>query len=538
MLFRRSTYYSFILLAIVHLVHAKDDLDIYLKAGKTLGKSVQRLELSERELEAITPLELHGKQFDGEKARSEIMSTPYQKGENTLKNDMDPALMAILENADNALQGQPHSFTIDHKAQESIEKCIYEIVHSPVVLHHRLTVNVSRKPGERKKVKICNGHYREEKSRDPKKDKSKQKRKFAADPTIKSSSVSIDEQGFGHRDLVMSRWVHIDDAASCDSFHEVEQEIASAQWLEEDVWKMEKPELLSSLDCTLVNTENGPPETHTIEGCKVFRPSWFKSHHMRCMYRHQINCGFLKEKVCVLTSEKCITKFEEQCTKWEKFFRCNSKHRPQIGGEVKSIYGTDKNLWETRYEPSTALSDVTTKLAVFDEMKRELQNAQIQDARSVHIFKGNDQQCTKSIAEDIMYDCCSSMDGFATKIKLSKCTADEIALAESKKKGLCHYVGKKKEKFLGLWVSRTEHVFCTFQSKLSRVFQEEARKQLNIDWGDTEKPDCRGLTQEEIKKLDFSKLNLVEAFELPKNSNNDEKIKRIEERLKQRIKDI
>ena len=78
-------------------------------------------------------------------------------------------------------------------------------------------------------------------------------------------------------------------------------------------------------------------------------------------------------------------------------------------------------------------------------------------------------------------------------------------------------------------------IYCVFPSKLSRVFQEVARRQLNIDWGTADKPDCRGLTQEEIKKLDFSKLDLSEAFELPQMPDYQEKLQNIEDRLKQRI---
>jgi hypothetical protein len=69
-------------------------------------------------------------------------------------------------------------------------------------------------------------------------------------------------------------------------------------------------------------------------------------------------------------------------------------------------------------------------------------------------------------------------------------------------------------------------------------FQEEARKQLDIGWGSAEHPDCRGLAQEEIKRLDFSKLDLAEAFEPPGEVESAKKIKKIEERLKERIQQL
>jgi len=535
MLFRRSTYYSFILLAVPLLSIAGENIDKYLKEGKMLGKSIESIELSAREIELITPKELQGKQFDSESARNEILSAPYHKTQDVHKADLDPAITAILENAETAVSQLDKDFSVSEGSEETNEKCIFEKGFSSVILQHTLSVQVIKGQTERKIVRVCNGHHLRKKSDDPGRDKSKTKSKLKNDPTVKYYSVTIDKQGVGHRDIVDSFWAHNDDAHTCDSYHDKEIETSSDKWEEIDTWNLDNPELLRSLDCTLISTETGEPETRNIEGIEISRPYWTKSHELKCENRHQNNCHFLREKICVLTSEKCIKEVNSQCEAWEKYFKCSSKRQHVGGKDIPAIYGTDGNLWETKYDPNNQLSDVMTKLVVFDEIKKELQNANVLDIRKVSLFSGNDQQCSKSILENVMYDCCSSMDGLATKVKFSKCTADELALTESRKKGLSHYVGKKKEKFLGLWESRTEHAFCIFPSKLSKVFQEEARKQLNISWGDADHPDCRGLTQDEIKRLDFSKLDLKEAFNMPTIKKSEEKIKRIEERLKQRL---
>lgn len=512
------------------------DLDLFLKEGKSLGKSSKQRVLSDEELNDLTPQELRGQDFDGEKIRKEMVKTQHMKSEKHVQS-MDPAITAILESADFSLKNPSSNLTAANEWLDSIEKCFYERVMTPVTLQHTLRVNIKNCPHERLKIKICKGHKDKKKSENPEKDKAKRKKQLSEDPTIKSFKVWIDKQGFLHRDYVRSEWQHIDNTSTCNSFHEIEGESLPEKKEEEDIWQIDNPELLDSLDCTVVSIENGPPETRIIEGHEVFRPYWSKVHRLQCSITKEKNCEFLKNKNCILISEKCLKESHHQCVEWEKNFKCQTKRQVQFGQDLKSIYGTDQNLWETNYLPNTEFSDVTIKLTVFDEMKKELQNSNIVDVRSVLLFSGNHQQCSKSITEEIMYDCCSSMDGLATKMKLSKCTSDEIALAESRSKGLCHYLGKKKEKFLGLWVSRKEHVFCVFPSKLARVFQEAARKQLNIDWGDAEKPNCRGLTQEEIKQLDFTKLDLREAFELPKDIDHQEKIKNVEERLKQRIQE-
>ena len=79
--------------------------------------------------------------------------------------------------------------------------------------------------------------------------------------------------------------------------------------------------------------------------------------------------------------------------------------------------------------------------------------------------------------------------------------------------GLCHYVGSYPETFIDLWKSRDQHVFCCFGSKLARVLQENARSQLALAWGNPKYADCRGVTLEEISRLDFSKMDFSELYE-------------------------
>jgi conjugal transfer mating pair stabilization protein TraN len=187
---------------------------------------------------------------------------------------------------------------------------------------------------------------------------------------------------------------------------------------------------------------------------------------------------------------------------------------------------------DLEYSPNASFSEAVTKLKVFEEMEEELAKSGYGDITKLQLFPGKKQQCSKSVSSDLMYDCCNSFKGLTNDLRLSKCTADELALAEMKEKGQCHYIGAYDEKFMSLWTSRTEHVFCCFSSKLLRILQEEGRKQLGISWGTPEKPDCRGLSQEELSRIDFSKLDLSEAYETPPEVDLSEKFKALETRLK------
>ena len=51
--------------------------------------------------------------------------------------------------------------------------------------------------------------------------------------------------------------------------------------------------------------------------------------------------------------------------------------------------------------------------------------------------------------------------------------------------------------------------------------------QLNLSWGDSKHPNCRGMTAQEIAMLDFSKLDLSEVYDQP--------VQGLGERLQQKL---
>jgi len=511
-------------------------MERHLKEGKSFGLSIKRAELSQDEIDTLTPAEQKGKTFDAEHAKKQLNAKAYQEAKLKKERKLDPSISAALENAERTLNNKNANPTQAREMIETIEKCVVENEIVEIELNHLLNVTVTYQPPETIKKRKCKGHSAKKKCHDAKGYKKKREKELASDPTIKSYEVYIHKNGIGSRDEVVSRWIHVNDAPKCDNYKKIKKETKPESWEEFDEWKSD----LLNLDyqtCSLVNTTYGTPETRLINGREVSRPYWSKRQHLQCIHSKQTNCEFIKNKNCVFDHEMCTRFLGTHCLILEKFFKCRSwtqRDKP----ELNEIFGSDQNLWMTDYQPNQSFPEIATKLAVFDEMKKELQNSQVYDVASVRLFGGNAQQCSVSVADKLMYDCCEGMDGLATDVKLSKCTGDEIALAEAKKKGLSVYVGKKKEKFLGMWNSRTEHVYCIFPSKLSRVFQNEARKQLKMGWGDADHPDCRGLTQDEIKRLDFSKLDLLEAFTPPKPIDTTEKIRNMEERLKQRMEEI
>jgi conjugal transfer mating pair stabilization protein TraN len=63
------------------------------------------------------------------------------------------------------------------------------------------------------------------------------------------------------------------------------------------------------------------------------------------------------------------------------------------------------------------------------------------------------------------------------------CDSEEMMLDVKDRMGLCHYVGSYcSDKVLGVCTSKRKS-YCCFESKLSRVLQEQGRTQLGMDWG-------------------------------------------------------
>jgi conjugal transfer mating pair stabilization protein TraN len=134
------------------------------------------------------------------------------------------------------------------------------------------------------------------------------------------------------------------------------------------------------------------------------------------------------------------------------------------------------------------------------------------------IFKGDQHQCSKHILS--FKDCCGSGKGWGKSLGLGGCGEKEKLLQKKRQARLCHYVGTYcAKKVLGKCVKKKSS-FCCFGSKLLKAFQEQGRKQINLGWGKPKHPMCRGFTIIELQRIDFSKLDLSEAFEdLMKNYN-------------------
>ncbi len=142
----------------------------------------------------------------------------------------------------------------------------------------------------------------------------------------------------------------------------------------------------------------------------------------------------------------------------------------------------------------------------------------------IYIFNGKDRRCR---SWDMFFGlagggCCDKNKVF---MGLVACKENEKLLAKQNKAELCTELGEycsKKIKlgFAKICVQKSKG-HCCFGSKLARFVHEQGRSQLGISWGTAENPQCRGFTPEEFQKLDFSKIDLTGAFNMPEINQTD-----------------
>lgn len=104
--------------------------------------------------------------------------------------------------------------------------------------------------------------------------------------------------------------------------------------------------------------------------------------------------------------------------------------------------------------------------------------------------------------------------GFIFAANLSSCDQAEKGLAMKRDQRLCIDLGEycsSKKKVVGC-LEKT-HTYCCYNSRLSRIINEQGRPQLGIGLGDSQNPGCDGFTIAQLQSLDFSQIDFSEFYQ-------------------------
>lgn len=275
------------------------------------------------------------------------------------------------------------------------------------------------------------------------------------------------------------------------------------------------------------------PETRIIDGVPVTQACWAWKRDFTCNVMSAGNdCGDLDaNRQCTFLREDCLDDPQQgACKVKEKVYRCTTPDTPTsnapqyiCGDDVYCINGDCEPI--TR-EASTEFKDALVALHAIDDASKGF------DPNNLTVFSGTRDTCHKPVFG--LINCCAgkvsgaltvaaggaalaggpvAIAAIATPfLALFACSQDEMKLDIKDRMGFCHKVGTWcSSSFLGICKTK-KTAYCCFESKLSRVLQEQGRVQLNKPWGKPKNEQCKGFSIAEFQRLDLSKMDFTEVY--------------------------
>jgi hypothetical protein len=294
----------------------------------------------------------------------------------------------------------------------------------------------------------------------------------------------------------------------CQSFKKIIQkkkvEIESETWIDDCLTLEDHAD--HGL-CHYVLKTQGPKETKIIQGEKVERDHWHETLTYECFKKTDDQCSSLRAKGCLQIKSECLEKIGNVCISYLQTYQCQ---KPFVKGKIykttgeKSPFCLTGNCENSDFEANTEMLQAMTHLSFLKQAQNDIR-------RWNCIFKGEARSCTKNCVG--FRDCCKTGKGWGVSLGLSSCSLEEKELGSLRNQKRCVLIGTYcVEKVLKQCI-RKKTVFCCFGTKLSRLIQEAGHKQLKLSWGEAESPNCRGLSPEELSRLDLSKMDLSELYE-------------------------
>lgn len=237
-------------------------------------------------------------------------------------------------------------------------------------------------------------------------------------------------------------------------------------------------------------------------------PCWKYQTTYECKSDSGMDCKQLIAAKCSPATVTCKDNWLGVCVVKEIIYDCPTQNCDSkiVCNNTKGFCTTGDCASHTRIDDQDMKGALSALSAVAEASKDYV------DAKKNNLFtffKGEPAECSVNIAN--FKDCCGKASGWGEGI-FSECAEDEKALAQQKSNGVVVEVGTYCHNELA-GVCTSEHTtHCVFKSKLARIVRVAARDQLGKGFGSAENPKCDGVTTEEFKRLDFSKIDFGEFY--------------------------
>lgn len=278
----------------------------------------------------------------------------------------------------------------------------------------------------------------------------------------------------------------------------------------------------SVIDCYAINARTDPNcvlQSHvctdtanrTIAGQVVSRSCWNWSDTYKCANGPVVDtCQPYVTAGCSQIGSQCISTMPDgSCSVFNQTYQCvntpASTTTTTVCGNISTC--VQGNCFQTATTPSNDFAYSVAQLAALTSAGASY------SANGVNIFSGTVEHCNNAALG--AKNCCAAPNGAGWGNSIVKgCPATAQNLVNGRAAGRNHFIGTNcalKDPIFGACL-RTRDWACVFPSKLARIIQEQGRPQINLSWGTTANPNCRGFTPAELQQLNFGAMDLSEFY--------------------------
>lgn len=310
------------------------------------------------------------------------------------------------------------------------------------------------------------------------------------------------------------------------------------EYVSEDQW--------STRDCERIKTEHAkslcimdssqsclePNQTKVIGGISIKRSCWGRGYDYQCAAVEESACTPLINQGCSQTGSTCVQAKVNRCERYSQTFSCMQQFcMPEKTVCPGKIGCSEGQCDSSKSEASDDMAEGLSRLGALAGVAGDVSANQVKSGTPA-IFTGTARECKKYPLG--FRDCCTD-SGWGDWVK--HCPQDLQVLQRAKQENRVVYLGSYKNHKLGA----RHYTYCIFPTKLASIVQTQGRGgQLGIPYGTAEYPNCRGLTPEELERINFAALDLspiqqelIARMALPNNGSINNSNQSHIERLKQ-----
>lgn len=217
--------------------------------------------------------------------------------------------------------------------------------------------------------------------------------------------------------------------------------------------------------------------------------------------------AYEKNPNCSVAERECILNEAGNCTRFRNKYQCSvtTKTDGHLCGD--EFFCSDGSCSELDNSVNTNFGHAVSQLANLAKAAEDYNYSE----QKFTAFTGNPMFCRKS---GFGYSDCCKDSGWGQSAGLAKCNGEEQMLGQAKEKKTAVFVGTFcSKKVLGKCIKRKSS-YCVFDNKLARITQVQGRSgQLGIGFGGAKNPNCRGLSVEELSRINFNNMNYSDFYE-------------------------